>query len=783
MKHSCIAVFILFCQLALAQMRPIIGLSDTYKDGVSTVPRTYIEAVVALGGIPVIIPLINDDDRLAELLETLDGVIFTGGGDFDPAYYHEKPIPQNGKPNAARDEFDIRLLKLAVNKGVPTLGICRGLQLINIAFGGSLYQDLPAQYPNKSVAHRQSVPFTKPSHAVIVQDGTAFAEIVGKRRIEVNSAHHQAVKKLASGFRIAGKSTDGVVEAIEKIDSANWVLGVQFHPEALYAMDKTMGNIIRSLVDEAALARIKRNASQIVYIPVETKEKSTAATTNTNTNTNTNTATVPDPAAPTAAPPAKPDTPRNEDGTLRLDKSVLFDKIKGGWAGQTLGVCYGAPTEFRWTGNIIPDTVTLGLNAEQIQKYFNNDDIYMDVTFVSVIERLGIDAPADSFALAFANAGYNLWHANQSARYNIMHGLLPPASGHWLNNPHADDIDYQIESDFAGLMSPGMPNAASAISDRIGHIMNYGDGWYGGVFVGALYAIAFTSDDIPFIVQQALMTIPENSRFHKCIRSVIDNYYKYPDDWKKAWQLCENDWSNETGCPDGVYLPFNIDASLNAAYIVLGLLYGKGDFYLTLEIATRAGQDSDCNPASAAGILGVIKGYSNLPADILKPVEDTKLDFTDYSLNDVSRLSFKHALENISRNGGYVNDSSVIISIQKPQPVRFEQSFEKLLPKQRIPLNSTLTNKFKLRFNGCGIVIRGGVNCTDANYTAQVQVSINGKIVETVELPADFRKRRNELFWNYQLKERKFKLELKWLNPRKDAMIRITDALIYSAQK
>ena len=106
-----------------------------------------------------------------------------------------------------------------------------------------------------------------------------------------------------------------------------------------------------------------------------------------------------------------------------------------------------------------------------------------------------------------------LWHANQAGRYNILNGIKAPQSGYWMNNPHADCIDYQIESDFAGLMSPGMPNTASAISDQIGHIMNYGDGWYGGVFVGAMYTLAFTSGDITYIIREALKTIPVKVNF------------------------------------------------------------------------------------------------------------------------------------------------------------------------------------------------------------------------------------------------------------------------------
>ncbi|MEJ0083294.1 MAG: ADP-ribosylglycohydrolase family protein [Puia sp.] len=158
-----------------------------------------------------------------------------------------------------------------------------------------------------------------------------------------------------------------------------------------------------------------------------------------------------------------------------------------------MGVTFGGPYEFRFQGTFIGDyQPLLWYDGYLKETMLNNpglyDDLYMDLTFVDVFEKYGLDAPVDSFANAFAHAGYSLWHANQSARYNILQGIRPPLSGYWKNNPHADCIDYQIESDFAGLMSPCMPNSASAISDKIGHMMNYGDGWYGGVFVGAMYA-------------------------------------------------------------------------------------------------------------------------------------------------------------------------------------------------------------------------------------------------------------------------------------------------------
>ncbi len=179
-----------------------------------------------------------------------------------------------------------------------------------------------------------------------------------------------------------------------------------------------------------------------------------------------------------------------------LSKEVLMDKIRGGWAGQVIGCTYGGPTEFRFKGTMIQDYVPVAWDSTRMEWYYRNapglyDDIYMDLTFVEVFEKEGLDAPASLHARAFANAEYSLWHANQAARYNILHGLEPPASGYWENNPHADDIDFQIEADFAGLMNPGMVNPASGICDRVGHIMNYGDGWYGGVYVAAMYSLAF----------------------------------------------------------------------------------------------------------------------------------------------------------------------------------------------------------------------------------------------------------------------------------------------------
>lgn len=474
--------------------------------------------------------------------------------------------------------------------------------------------------------------------------------------------------------------------------------------------------------------------------------------------------------------------------SVTMSKEVLLDKIKGGWAGQTIGCSYGGPTEFDFKGGMITNYTPIPWPDGYIKWWYETspglyDDVYMDLTFVEVFDRLGLDAPEDSIAMAFATAEYRLWHANQAARYNILNGIMPPESGHWLNNPHADDLDYQIEADFAGLMSPGMPNSASEISDKVGHIMCYGDGWYGGVYVGAMYALAFVSDDMEFVVTEALKTIPKESKFYQCINDVIGWHKQYPDDWQQTWFEATRKWNEDVGCPSGVFGSFNIDAVINSAYIVIGLLYGEKDFFKTMDIATRCGQDSDCNPASAAGVLGTMIGYSNIPEywmKNLREVEDMDFAFTHTSLNKVYNTGFRHALEMIQRNGGTVSGDEVTIKCQNPVPVRLEQSFEGHYPVEAREMNIPMTKMDTIEFEGTGAVFRGKLQCDDQNYVAEVDFYLDGQFIEQAKLPVAFHDRRQEICYKYQLPKGNHKATLKWKNPRPDATFDFTYLLVYS---
>ena len=478
----------------------------------------------------------------------------------------------------------------------------------------------------------------------------------------------------------------------------------------------------------------------------------------------------------------------NISGQYKISKEVLKDKIMGGWAAQTIGCTFGGPTEFQFKSTFIPDYQPIPWYDGYMKWYYDNvpglyDDIYMDLTFVEVFEKKGLDAPASDFAEAFANAEYLLWHANQAARYNVLNGIMPPESGHWLNNPHADCIDYQIEADFAGLMNPGMPNSASEVSDKIGHIMNYGDGWYGGVYVGAMYSLAFVSDDVNYIVEEALKTIPEESRYYKVISDVIQWCKEYPDDWKQTWFEVQRKWGEDVGCPDGVFTTVNIDATVNSAWIVLGLLYGQGDFGKTLSISTRAGDDSDCNPASAGGILGTMIGYEKIPAywkQGLAEVEPMDFKYTTISLNDVYDMSYNHAVAMIERNGGSITDIDVTINVQEIRPVKLEVAFEGHYPVARIRNDKVLEKEHTFEFEGIGFFILGEIEAEDDSHTFEAELYIDGELVSTSKLPSNYNSRKNTLFWKYQLPMGKHTVKIVLLNPSDKADLNLGDAVIYS---
>lgn len=476
--------------------------------------------------------------------------------------------------------------------------------------------------------------------------------------------------------------------------------------------------------------------------------------------------------------------------TVVIPEDVLADKIRGGWFAQTIGCTYGGPTEFKFKGGLIQDSEPILWYDDYIYETFIEDpglydDVYMDLTFLEVMAENGLDAPVELYAERFANADYKLWHANQAARYNILNGLMPPESGHWKNNPHADDIDFQIEADFIGMLYPGMVNSASECCDRIGHIMNYGDGWYGGVFISALYSLAYVCDDIPTLVSEAVKIIPEGTKFRSCIDDVIRFHAKYPQDWKQCWFEIDKLHSFDIGCPEGVWNGFNIDAVINSAYVVIGLLYGEGDFEKTMDIATRCGQDSDCNPASAAGVLGVMKGYNAIPEKFRTAAEkiaSMPFPYTSLSLEETCAKNMDLIKTAVAGNGGSVSETGISFNVQVPQQVAWEQSFEGIRPVGKVVLKKRFTDSVELKFTGNSIGVEGSVVKTghsSDDYKARIQAWLDGSLVEEFVMPYDYITRKYEIFSKYCFDSGNHSLALKLLNPHPDFAINAQEMVIY----
>jgi len=212
--------------------RPVIGLTCGHSaDGALTLHANYLEAVRECGGLPLIVsPACGD--MVHRLVELLDGLLLTGGPDLDPLYYGEEPLPGLEEVSPSRDEMEIGLVREFLKRHKPVLGICRGCQVMNVAAGGSLYQDIATQVPG-CIKHRQSAPRWYPTHTVHLKETSSLAAILGRVALRINSRHHQAVARLGEGFEAVARAPDGVIEAIE-LTGTGFGIGVQWHPEDMF---------------------------------------------------------------------------------------------------------------------------------------------------------------------------------------------------------------------------------------------------------------------------------------------------------------------------------------------------------------------------------------------------------------------------------------------------------------------------------------------------------------------------------------------------------------------
>jgi len=368
----------------------------------------------------------------------------------------------------------------------------------------------------------------------------------------------------------------------------------------------------------------------------------------------------------------------------RLSVADYCDKMAAGWVGQMVGVGWGGPTEFKFKGEIIPMDKIPEWKPSMVNQ-FRQDDIYVEMTFLRTLELHGFDASIRQAGIDFAASGYPLWHANRGGRDNLRAGIAPPDSGHPQFNKHADDIDYQIEADYSGLIAPGMPNVAIELGEKFGRLMNYGDGLYGGQLVGGMYAAAFFEDDPVTIVKAGLACIPAQSQYAECIGDVLAWHAAEPADWQATWEKINRKYHLDPNyrrfsC-GGAESAFNIDAKLNGAYIVMGLLYGNRDPDETIVISTRCGQDSDCNPSNAGGVLFTTIGLSRLPERFTAELDrNAVFSHTEYSFSRLVEVCQDLAHAAVLRSGGRVEKTDggevFVIPVVEPKPTKLEQCWQ-----------------------------------------------------------------------------------------------------------
>jgi putative glutamine amidotransferase len=255
-------------------LAPVIGITATLKqdaDGVAERPLgkfvradlDYVEGVAEAGGVPVVLPPVAGPQAAEALLDGIDGLLLSGGSDLDPRYYGEEAVPELGVTLPERDAFEIALLEHTLRRNIPIFGICRGMQVLNVALGGTLYQDLPSQMDHMVLlGHRQETPKWQPTHEVEIDGDSKIAEIMGLNELKVNSYHHQAIKDLASGLVAVACAPDGVIEAVEAHDlSERWMIGVQWHAEAMRGAGTEQRNLFEAHVSAAERHALRRAAA------------------------------------------------------------------------------------------------------------------------------------------------------------------------------------------------------------------------------------------------------------------------------------------------------------------------------------------------------------------------------------------------------------------------------------------------------------------------------------------------------------------------------------------
>jgi hypothetical protein len=359
------------------------------------------------------------------------------------------------------------------------------------------------------------------------------------------------------------------------------------------------------------------------------------------------------------------------DKFRRLPAKDYIDRMKAGWIGEIIGVSWGAPTEGKFR-TIMPLEKVPPFTEDLANQAFDQDDLYVEMTFLRTLEQYGFDVPIRQAGIDFANSEYRLWVANAAGRSNLRHGIAPPDSSHPRFHKSAGAIDYQIESDYSGLIAPGLFNVPIRLGEKFGRLMNYGDGVYAGQFMGCMYAEAFFEKNPVKLVQAGLKCIPAESMYAGMVRDMLQWHAKDPVHWEKTWELVVAKYRQNKN-----YYVSQLDVKQEGAFVLMGLLYGNGDLDKSMVVAMRCGSDSDCNPSSVGGVLFTAVGMSKLPDRYYRKLDQTKVfSYTAYTFPALIAVCDKLARQALMREGGRIEKKGgqeiFVIPVKQPAASRFE---------------------------------------------------------------------------------------------------------------
>lgn len=409
--------------------------------------------------------------------------------------------------------------------------------------------------------------------------------------------------------------------------------------------------------------------------------------------------------------------------TVTLTDEQLYDRVYGGWLGQAIGVALGAPWEFRvpWPA---PEITYYEPNARTC---VDQDDLYIEIVSLIALEKAGPRFTCRDIGALWPEylRPEVIWAANRAAYENMMVGIEPPDSGHPAWNDSWDAIDAQIEADLFGLVSPAMVNVAAEAGLEASHVTNWGRGSYAAAFISACYASAFVEKDVDGVVRSALATIPPDSDYAQMVRLI------------RSWRRAGLTWQEARERLSRVYEPQNvpISAMINSGAVLIGLLWGNNDFGNTICIATMCGWDSDCNPASAGGIVGCMLGASALPAEWKDPIGDTyynkwalpKLGRETIPLSEFAQRTDRVAKEFLAAHGAVETTvdgaKAWRIPLEAPRAIPVEEATPEQIAQWRLERYRKLAERFRpgWTLSDCGPDMAPGIR---ADYLGREHVLV-----------------------------------------------------------